>query len=119
MAVWKNHEQNYGILLRTHPMLRSNRHKLPSCFLTFHCEVVVACRESIFELFHFHQPSSQGFISIPNMEVHPNVISAADLQEDGMDTQMEDDVGRPSFPAISAVDAQASLLPLSFSTRER
>eukprot|EP00729_Bicosta_minor_P005423 gene5423-30012_t len=40
------------------------------------------------------------------MEVHPNVISAADLQEDGMDTQMEDDVGRPSFPAISAVDAQ-------------
>ena len=70
--------------------------------------------------FHFRQPSSsQGFISILNMEVHPNVISAADLQEDGMDTQMEDDVGRPSFPAISAVDAQASLLPLSFSTRER
>ena len=51
------------------------------------------------------------------MEVHPSVISAADLQDDGMDTQVEEDGGRPSFPAISAVDAQVSSFKWHMSRR--
>ena len=62
-------------------------------------------RRLVTTFFNFLLSSPDSYHAVA-MEVHPGVISSADLvEEDGMDTQMADDSGRPSFPAISAVDA--------------